>query len=118
MYSDWVTSVDMLADAGIVGFDAAAYVTGAPARFAGSPQYPIYNIPPLMIQPPKNDEYKSPQKNQAIVKTPVWKNVLFGALALTGIVWGGAKLRKMPSSIKNFFTKTGDFFKNLFKKKP
>lgn len=30
MNSDWVTSVDMLADAGIVNFDAAAYVTGAP----------------------------------------------------------------------------------------
>lgn len=118
MNYDWVSSVDMLADAGIVGFDAAAYVTGTPARFVGRPQYPVYNIPPLAIQPPKSDEYNNHKKVENIVKTPVWKKVLFGALALTGIVWGVAKLRKMPSCLKSFGSKIGDFFKNLFKKKP
>lgn len=110
MNSDWVTSVDMLADAGIVNFDAAAYITGAPARFIGSPQYPIYNIPPL-APPIQKDSYQA--SDTSIVKTPVWKKVLFGALAIGGALWGISKIKKAPQMFKNAFEK----FAGLLKRK-
>ena len=115
--SNWVTSVDMLADAGIIDFDGAAFVTGAPARFVGSPNCPIYNIPPLAIQPPAQDEFKR-KSPESIVQTPFWKKALLGALAVTGAIWGISKLRKTPAFIKSIGTKVSGFFKNLFKKKP
>lgn len=93
MNSDWVTSVDMLADAGIVNFDAAAYVTGAPARFIGSPQYPIYNIPPLAM-PIQKDSYQS--SDTSIVKTPAWKKVLLAALLSEELCGAFRKLKKRP----------------------
>ena len=110
MNSDWVTSVDMLAEAGIVNFDAAAYVTGAPARFIGSPQYPIYNIPPLAM-PIQKDSYQS--SDTSIVKTPAWKKVLFGGLAIGGALWGISKIKKAPQMVKNAFEK----FAGLLKRK-
>ncbi len=115
MSTDWVSSVDMLADAGIVNFDAAAYVTGTPARFVGSPQYPVYNLPPLKT-PVKQDEYKP--TDTSLVKTPAWKKVLFGILAAAGIVWGVRKISSAPALIKGAGEKVCDFFKNLFKRKP
>lgn len=118
MFPNWTTSVDMLADAGIVDFDASAYIMGAPARFVGRPQYPVYNIPPLAIQPPKQDEYMSTLPDKSIVKNPLWKKVLFGGIATLGIIVGVAKIRKAPQCLKNIGVKVSDFFKNLFKKKP
>ncbi len=118
MLPNWTSSVDMLADAGIIDFDASAYIMGAPARFVGSPQYPVYNIPPLAIQPPKQDEYRPTMPDRSIVKNPLWKKVLFGGLATLGILVGVAKIRKAPQFLKDIGVKVSDFFKNMFKKTP
>lgn len=118
MSSNWVSSVDMLADAGIVGFDAAAYVTDRPARFVGSPQYPITQMPPLNLAPLPKDEYQSTTTDKSIVKNPSWKKILFGILAFGGIIWSAKKISNAPAIIKNAGTKIADFFKNIFKKKP
>lgn len=115
--SSWVTSLDSLASEGIIDFDAAAYITGTPARYIGNPNCPIYNIPPLAIQPPAQDEFKR-KRPESIVKTPFWKKALLGVLVATGAIWGISKLRKTPSFIKSIGTKVSGFFKNLFKKKP
>ena len=118
MLPNWTTSVDMLADAGIIDYDASAYILGAPARFVGRPQYSIYNIPPLAIQPPRQDEYRSTLPDKSIVKNPLWKKVLFGALATGGVLFGIAKLRMTPQFFKNIGVKISDFFKKIFKKSP
>ncbi len=119
MNSSWVSHVDMLADAGIVNFDAAAYVTGAPARYVGNPHYPITSAPPLNIAPLPKDEYQSTTRtDKPLVTNPPWKTIAFSILAVGGLLFGVHKLGKLPSAIKNLGTKTADFFKNLFKKKP
>lgn len=118
MSTSWVSSVDMLADAGIVNFDAAAYVTGAPARFVGSPQYSITGMPPLN-EPLFKDEFQSTLADTSIVKNPTWKKVLFGILAAGGLLWGAKKIGKTPLTfVKNIGVKIADFCKNLVKKKP
>lgn len=116
MSANWVTSVDMLADAGIVDFDASAYVMGAPARFAGSPQFPVTQMPNLAPLP--KDEFQSTLPDRSIVKNPSWKKILFGIVAFGGIVWGAVKLGKIPEFLKNFKIGIPDFLKNMFKKKP
>ena len=110
MSENWVSSVDMLADAGIINFDAAAYVTGTPARFVGRPNTPVYNLPPLSQQP-QQDSFQSNNKDNSIVKNPLWKKVLFGILAIGGITWGCYKLSKMSKSINNWFSSITKFFK-------
>ncbi len=116
MLPNWTTSVDMLADAGIIDFDASAYIMGAPARFVGRPQYPIYNIPPIALKPPVKDEYRSTLPDNTIVKNPLWKKILFGAILTVAGVLGIAKLHNAPQMFKNIKVKVSDFFKNLFKK--
>lgn len=117
MNSNWVTSCDMLADAGIINFDAAAYITGTTPRYVGSPQVPVYQISPLDYSQPQQDEFKlTSSKDTSIVKNPVWKKVLFSFLAAGGLIWGAKKIGKLPSALKNTGVKISDYFKNLFKK--
>jgi len=117
MNSNWVTNCDMLADAGVINFDAAAYVTGTKPRYVGSPNMPIYQIPPLDYSQPPQDEFKSTSRTDtSIVKNPVWKKVLFSIVAAGGLIWGAKKIGKLPSALKNTGIKVSDWFKNLFKK--
>ena len=118
MSLNWINSTDMLADAGIINFDAAAYIMGQPPRYIGSPNCPITQIPPLTHSQPAQDEYSPTLSDKSIVKTPLWKKVLFGAISIGGIIFAASKIKKMPDCIKNMTTKVTDFFKNLFKKKP
>lgn len=113
MSSNWVTSCDMLADAGIIGFDAPAYITGAKPRYVGNPQVPITQIPPLMS--PQKDEFTRTSKvDDSIIKNPLWKKVLFSILAIGGLIWGATKLKKLPSFLKNIGEKIAAPFKKFF----
>ena len=115
MSSDWITCCDMLADAGIIGFDAPAYITGTKPRYVGSPQVPITQIPPL-IQPQKDEFTRTSKVDNSIVKNPLWKKVLFGVLAAGGLIWGVTKLGQLPSVFKNIGEKISAPFKKLFKR--
>jgi len=115
MSSEWITSCDMLADAGIINFDAPAYITGTKPRYAGSPGVPITHIPPLN-QPQKDEFTNSKRTDNSIVKNPVWKKVLFFLLASVGLVWGVKKIGKLPAVFKNIGEKVFAPFKKLFSK--
>ena len=117
MNTGWVTSCDMLADAGIIDFDAAAYITGTKPRYMGQPNVAIYQIPPLNYsQPPKDEFQNSAKSDNNIVKNPAWKKVLFSVLAAVGLIWGAKKIGKLPTVLKDTGVKNSDWFKNLFKK--
>lgn len=118
MFPEWTSSVDMLADAGIIDYDAPAHIMGLPSRYIGSPQYPVYNIPPLKIQPLSKDKYQSTLPDKQVVTNPLWKKLLFGAIAAVGLLWGVSKVRNAPALLKNTAANISTFFKNLFKKKP
>lgn len=139
MSADWVTSVDMLADAGIINFDAAAYVTGSKPRYIGNLPRPIDQMPSLnlglpddVLSPLQADVYNplasnnSPAGNNSPVKNPAWKKMLFGALSIGGIIWGIKTLSKNPvkalnaggGKVKTFFVNSWNSFAGIFKKKP
>ena len=119
MNTSWVTNCDMLADAGIIDFDAAAYITGTKPRYYGSPNVPVYQLPPLNSPQPSQDEFKpssSTTTDNNLVKNPLWKKVLFSVLAAGGLIWGFKKISNLPAMCKNLGNKIVNFFKNPFKK--
>ena len=125
----WANNLDLLAQSGVLDFDAPAYVLGQPPRYVGNPGPvdPLYDNPPRVIgfEQPKVDEFK-PSKNNNLVKTPAWKKWLFGLVTAGALIFTGYKFKsKLIPFAKNSFTKIGNFFSNcwkkftgLFKKKP
>lgn len=152
---NWAYNLDMLAQNGVLDFDAPSFVTGQAPRYIGAPSLPPspYVGPPLPSAPnlrqPQADEFqrkkvKVPPKEQQdrdYIKNPLWKKLLFGALAIGTIGVGIWKFKSITKWAKNTFNKiswkstkkfvvnkskaVGKFFKkgwnkftNLFKKKP
>ena len=54
MNSDWIYPLDMCASAGILDYDAAAYITDQPARYVGNPKFE--DVPTLL---PEGTDRKS-----------------------------------------------------------
>lgn len=94
----WINDLDALASAGVIGFDAPAYITGRQPRYYGNPS--LETIPdklPQIKEQPQKDEFKFNNE----VNNPWWKKVLFGTFFVTGLVFGASKLK----SVKNLFKK-------------
>lgn len=132
MSPSWADNLDMLAQNGVLEFDAPSYVTGQSPRYVGSIAYtPSPFVGPASsgqnLSQPKIDEFKPADKGGGGVKNPVWKKWLFGLITAGVLVFGGWKfkskiipwLKNLPKTLK--FDKITDFFKNswnkLFKKK-
>ncbi len=111
---NWAYNLDTLAQNGILDFDAPSFITGQAPRYVGTPSLPPspYAGPPLPSAPamkqPEVDEFhrektKTPSKkdDKNYVKNPLWKKLLFGAVALTALGVGIWKFK----SIKNLFKK-------------
>ena len=126
----WADNLDMLAQSGVLDFDAPSYVLGQPPRYVGNPAAitPLLDNPPRVpgIEQPKVDEFKPSQTKNNLVKTPAWKKWVFGLLTAGALIFTGFKFKsklipiakKIPTKVSDFFTKTWDKLKNVFKKKP
>lgn len=144
MSENWVFHLDNLASAGIIDFDAPAYLLDQPARYVGNPQFEN-DLPQLLPdnvklkEAPKSDEFNSPS-NGNIVQPPKWKKWLFGGIVAAGIgalAFAGFKGKlkmpkflsnikmpkflskiKMPdmTKVKNFLKNTGSTIVNYVKK--
>ena len=111
MSSNWAMNLDMLAQAGVIDFDAPSYITGQSPRYVGNPASPnpfIQGVPqPKLPEQPQVDDFKHEvPKDNGMVKNPSWKKWLFGALALGGLIFGGYKCRNL---IKSGWTKLTNF---------
>ncbi len=125
----WANNLDLLAQSGVLDFDAPAYVLGQPPRYVGNlgPVNPLNDNPPRVpgFEQPQVDEFK-PSKNNNLVKTPAWKKWLFGLVAAGALIFTGFKFKsKIVPFVKNASSKVGNFFSNgwkkftgIFKKKP
>ena len=127
MSLNWINALDACAAGGVIDYDAAAELSGAPSRFVGNPNFEY--IPPLL---PEDVKIKSqPVKDRYdnsgnVVDNPKWKKNLFIGVSITAIlatvlaVLGKKGKIKMPKmqSVKNFGTNISNFFKKLFKKTP
>ena len=126
----WITDLDACASAGIIEFDAPAYIRGAQPRYFGNP--PLESISgelPQMKQQPQKDEFN--KNDDPNFNNPSWKKWLFGIG--TAVAVGGAILTsliskgkiKIPTCIKNLGSKVWNAVKapfkwigSLFKKAP
>ena len=146
MSCNWAGNLDMLAQNGVIDFDAASYVMGQKPRYVGNPAHPnpfngqTPSIPNL--QQPEIDEFRPQGQSQdKSSKLPLWKKIAFGVLVVGTLGFGIYKFKSIGSwckkligkinfkNVKDFIsnsaTSVGKFFKNgwnkftgLFKKKP
>lgn len=146
MSANWANNLDMLAQNGVLDFDAPSFITGQAPRYIGAPSVPPspYVGPPLPSAPalkqPQVDEFhqkktKIPpkqEKDKDFVKNPAWKKWVFGAIAVTTLGVGIWKFKSMTKWVKNQFNKIswkstkkffvdkgkaiGNFFKNGWNK--
>lgn len=138
MDTNWAYNLDLLAQNGVLDFDAPSYVMNQNPRYVGSPLTPpspyIGQLPPAPnLNQPEIDEFriedtKTPEKNdENPVKNPLWKKLLFGTIAAGALIFGGVKISKLiknktltTKSVTDFFkntgTKTTAFFKKYGKK--
>ena len=105
MSANWINNLDMLAQNGVLDYDAAAFVMDQNPRYIGRPSMPpspfLGPIPPApAIQQPKNDEFVNNDTKHK--KNPLWKKLLLGAIVTTGLVFAIVKRKDIYSSIKNF----------------
>ena len=94
----WINDLDACASAGIISYDAPAYVRGAQPRYIGNPdfaQIPGY-LPPTTQQPAK-DEFKSTDPHN----NPKWKKVLFGTVVAGALAAGIYAISKGKINLKN-----------------
>jgi hypothetical protein len=127
----WAYDLDMLAQAGVLSFDAPSYIRGQSPRYIGNPTAPSpYPVAPGIEQPFINgqqraDEFKS-SKDGLSPANPDWKKWALGAVAIVTMAFG---LYKLNSKIIPYFKNFGPnfinsckigwkSFKNLFKKNP
>lgn len=134
MSGNWAMNLDMLAQEGVINFDAPSYVMGQKPRYVGNPKLkdmqPLHahvpEAPLIHHSQPEVDEFHHSTHDKNFVKNPTWKKWLFGIVAAGTLIFGGYKFRKtIVPWIKKAGSKTGTFFKTgwnkfigLFKKKP
>ncbi len=104
MSSNWVNALDACAAAGIIDYDAPAFITGRVPRYFGHPQMeqlPLRNdflLPPgiKLKDVPALDTYTNPE-DKPLIQNPTWKKVLFGAVAIAGVVAACIGLSKLKN---------------------
>lgn len=93
MSSNWVNALDACAAAGIIDYDAPAFLTGTKPRYAGHPELeklPIKNdfllLPGIKMNGiPAFDTYTN-SEDKPMINNPTWKKILFGVIAAAGAV--------------------------------
>jgi hypothetical protein len=115
MGSNWVNALDNCAAGGVLDFDAAAWLIDQPERFVGNPkmeglppiQQPLLLPPGIKMQGQLNEDQFDSKSN--LVQNPLWKKILFGALAIGGTIAGIIALVKFGRGGKT----TGSFGETL-----
>lgn len=112
MSCNWAGNLDMLAQNGVIDFDAASYIMDKSPRYVGNPANPspFSGQPPTMtnLNQPKIDEFNMNSDKKDVAKPSSWKKWAFGALALGGLIFGGFKLKsKLIPWAKNTWNKVG-----------
>lgn len=111
----WINDLDALASAGVINFDAPAYIKGTQPRYYGNPAFEtiVPELPQAKTQPVK-DEFK---KSENPVQNPKWKKVLFGVLLTAGTIFAASKLKPVKNLLKKVdMTKLKELPKNIWQR--
>lgn len=104
----WINDLDACASAGIISFDAPAYVRGVQPRYYGNPDFAqLPDFLPPAPQPKKDEFSKSTDPHH----NPTWKKVLFGTVVASALAAGIYAISKGKINLKNI--KMPDFLKNI-----
>ena len=139
--SNWSYNLDMLAQNGVLDFDAPSFIMGQNPRYVGRPAYPpspfVGQVPKVpALNQPEIDEFKqnpiqTPKKEEKdtnSLKNPAWKKWLFGTLAVGSLIFAGFKFKSIKKWFKNISSKNiknsivkgaksvGKFFKSCWNK--
>ena len=143
MTANWAYNLDMLAQNGVLDFDAPSFVMGQNPRYVGRPSLPpspyATGIPPApAINQPEIDEFKPQRqeppkeenKDNSVIHNPSWKKWAFAALAIGGLAllgfnykaigkwvrdgWTNLSGKMKWSNIKTFCSDTWDSIKKFF----
>ena len=120
MSSNWINALDNCAAAGVLDFDAAAWLVDQPQRFVGSPS--MEAVPPIrqpLLLPPgikmkgqlKEDQFSA---ESGFIQNPTWKKVLFEALAIGATVASIFAFKKLHLGSK--ISSAGKLFKKIARK--
>lgn len=104
MSSNWVNALDACAAAGVIDYDAPAFISGKTPRYIGHPEFeklPLKNdflLPKgiKMKDIPSFDTYTNTE-DKSMVNNPTWKKVLFGIIAIGAVIAGALAIRKAGS---------------------
>jgi len=132
--SDMVYALDSLAAAGVIDFDAPAFIFDQPSRYVGHPDMeklplsnPIYLPENIKLKDvPSMDEFT--KENGNLNETPSWKKWLFGGTIAAVLCVGiytftkgkiklGPNMSKVKTSAGNLWNKIKSFVKKPFEKK-
>ena len=110
MSCNWAGNLDMLAQNGVLDFDAASYIMGQKPRYVGNPSHPnpFNGQPPSIpnLQQPEIDEFRpETKKDDKQPSLPAWKKWVFGALAVGVLVFGAYKFKTISSWCKKQINK-------------
>lgn|SRR5574344_584343 len=116
MSSNWANNLDMLAQSGVLNFDAPAYIMGQSPRYVGNPgMVPPITLPAeesMLPSSPRIDEFKPNNKKFDSENTnPSWKKWLLGIAGVATLAVGGFAAYKL-------ITKGWKGLRNAFKSTP
>lgn len=116
MSANWANNLDMLAQNGVIDFDAPSFVIGQNPRYIGNPEAPSPFIGPVpnapKLEQPKIDEFKQqPANDNNMIKTPAWKKWLLGIIGVGLLGFGLFKIKRFGSFINKTWDKLTKGFK-------
>ncbi len=97
MSQNWVANIDLLASAGVIDYDGAAFLRNTPPRYIGSPEFRTtpQPLPPTGVsaKAPLGSDTFSTSASKPLADNPGWKKLLFTFLAGGLLMYGGVRFK-------------------------
>lgn len=123
MSQNWVANIDLLASAGVIDYDGAAFLRNTPPRYIGSPEFRTtpQPLPPTGVsaKAPLGSDTFSTSASKPLMDNPGWKKLLFTFLAGGLLMYGGVRFKgsKPMKWIGQKFSNSFNRIKKTFSKK-
>ena len=97
MSQNWVANIDLLASAGVIDYDGAAFLRNSPPRYIGNPAFRTnpQPLPPTGVsaKAPLGSDTFSTSASKPLADNPGWKKLLFTFLAGGLLMYGGVRFK-------------------------